>query len=213
MLTLRFQRVGKTHDTTFRVVAVDSRFSSKSGKVKEVLGWWDPRQDKFELKTERINYWLKQGAQVSDSCFNLLIKAKIIEGKKRPVVIHQKKVKEGEEKTPIKAETPKTEEVQPSLPVQAGEVPAEPTSETPEVKPSFAKPARPAGGATEGREEIKEEPKEEPKSEEKEKIEEKKEKKEKIKEEKSEAKPVEEKPSSAKATEGREEIKEDADSK
>jgi len=213
MLTLRFQRVGKTHDTTFRVVAVDSRFSSKSGKVKEVLGWWDPRQDKFELKTERINYWLKQGAQVSDSCFNLLIKAKIIEGKKRPVVIHQKKVKEGEEKTPIKAETPKTEEVQPSLPAQAGEVPAEPITEAPEVKPSFAKPARPAGGATEGREEIKEEPKEEPKSEEKEKIEEKKEKKEKIKEEKSEAKPVEEKPSSAKATEGREEIKEDADSK
>jgi small subunit ribosomal protein S16 len=166
MLTLRFQRVGKTHDTTFRVVAVDSRFSSKSGKVKEVLGWWDPRQDKFELKTERINYWLKQGAQVSDSCYNLLIKAKIIEGKKRPVVIHQKKVKEGEEKTPIKAETPKTEEVQPSLPAQAGEVPAEPITEAPEVKPSFAK-------ATEGREEIKEEPKEEPKSEKTEKPEEK----------------------------------------
>jgi small subunit ribosomal protein S16 len=176
MLTLRFQRVGKTHDTTFRVVAVDSRFSSKSGKVKEVLGWWDPRQDKFELKTERINYWLKQGAQVSDSCYNLLVKAKIIEGKKRPVVIHQKKVKEGEEKTPIKAETPKTEEVQPSLPAQAGEVPAEPTSETPEVKPSFASTFAKASAdkkATEGREEIKEEPKEEPKSEKTEKPEEK----------------------------------------
>jgi len=196
MLTLRFQRVGKTHDTTFRVVAVDSRFSSKSGKVKEVLGWWDPRQDKFELKTERINYWLKQGAQVSDSCFNLLIKAKIIEGKKRPVVIHQKKVKEGEEKTPIKAETPKTEEVQPSLPVQAGEVPAEPIIEAPKVK-----------------EKIKEEPKEEPKPEETEKpegkqeesdkVEEKKEKKEKSKEEKSEEKPNEQK----------EKIKEDTDFK
>jgi len=196
MLTLRFQRVGKTHDTTFRVVAVDSRFSSKSGKVKEVLGWWDPRQDKFELKTERINYWLKQGAQVSDSCFNLLIKAKIIEGKKRPVVIHQKKVKEGEEKTPIKAETPKTEEVQPSLPAQAGEVLAEPTIEAPKVK-----------------EKIKEEPKEEPKPEETEKpegkqeesdkVEEKKEKKEKSKEEKSEEKPNEQK----------EKIKEDTDFK
>jgi len=156
MLTLRFQRVGKTHDTTFRIVAVDSRFSSKSGKVKEVLGWWDPRKDKFELKTERINYWLKQGAQVSDSCYNLLIKAKIIEGKKRPVVIHQKKAKAGEAETPIKAEVPKIEEVQPSLPAQAGETPAEPTVEIPEVK-----------------EEKKEEPKEKPKPEEKEKIEEK----------------------------------------
>jgi len=154
MLTLRFQRVGKKHDTTFRIVAVDSRFSSKSGKVKEVLGWWDPRQDKFELKKDRIDYWLKNGAQVSDSCFNLLIKAKIIEAKKRPVVIHKKKTKEGEAETPIKAEAPKTEEVQPS------EVPAELTSETPEVK-----------------EEIKEELKEESKPKETEKPEEKSEKK------------------------------------
>ena len=114
MLTLRFQRVGKKHDTIFRVVAVDSRFSSKSGKVKEILGWWDPRKDKFELKKERINYWLKNGAQPSDSCFNLLIQAKIIEGEKRPVVIHKKKAKEGEVKTQIKAEVPKTEEKQSS---------------------------------------------------------------------------------------------------
>ncbi len=154
MLTLRFQRVGKKHDTTFRVVAVDSRFSSKSGKVKEVLGWWDPRQNKFELKKERIEYWLKNGAQASDSCFNLLIKAKMIEGKKRPVVIHKKKAKEGETEIQIKAEAPETEKVQPS------EVSAESISEAPKVK-----------------EEIKEEPKEEPKSEETEKLEEKSEKK------------------------------------
>jgi small subunit ribosomal protein S16 len=135
MLTLRFQRVGKTHDTTFRVVAVDSRFSSKSGKVKEVLGWWDPRKDKFELKTERINYWLKQGAQTSDSCFNLLVRAKIIEGKKRPVVIHQKKTKEGEEKTPLKAETPKTEEKPiPETPIESTLAESTPESAPEEVK-------------------------------------------------------------------------------
>ena len=196
MLTLRFQRVGKKHDTTFRVVAVDSRFSSKSGKVKEVLGWWDPRQDKFELKKERIEYWLKNGAQVSDSCYNLLIRAKIIEGKKRPVVIHKKKAKEGETEIPIKAEVPKKEEVKPSLSAQADEVLAEPTIEAPKVK-----------------EKIKEEPKEEPKPEETEKpegkqeesdkVEEKKEKKEKSKEEKSEEKPNEQK----------EKIKEDTDFK
>ena len=104
MIILRFQRVGKQHEATFRIVAVDSHFSAKSGKVKEVLGLWNPRQDKFELNTERINYWLKNGAQVSDSCYNLLVKAKIIEGKKRPIVFHKKKIKEGEETG--KAETP-----------------------------------------------------------------------------------------------------------
>jgi len=135
MLTLRFQRVGKKHDTTFRVVAVDSRFSSKSGKVKEVLGWWDPRQDKFELQTERINYWLKQGAQTSDSCFNLLIKAKIVEGKKRPIVIHKKKTKEGEEKTPLKTETPKTEE----KPIPETPIESTPAESTPESAPEEVK--------------------------------------------------------------------------
>jgi len=190
MLTLRFQRVGKTHDTTFRIVAVDSRFSSKSGKVKEVLGWWDPRQDKFELKKDRIDYWLKNGAQASDSCFNLLIKAKIIKGKKRPVVIHKKKAKEGE--TQIKAEAPKVEKVQPSLSAQVGEVPVEPTIAIPE---------------------IKEEPKKEPKPEETEKLEKKsegKEKKEKKQEEKEENK---EEKSEEKPEEQKEKIKEDADSK
>lgn len=148
MLTLRFQRVGKKHDTTFRVVAVDSRFSSKSGKVKEVLGWWDPRKDKFELKTERINYWLKNGAQPSDSCFNLLIKAKIIEGKKRPVVFHKKKTKEGEE-VPAKTETTKTAEQQLTETSEAS-TPLEPMAETPETKEEIKEEAK---------EEIKEEPK------------------------------------------------------
>jgi len=139
MLTLRFQRVGKTHDTTFRVVAVDSRFSSKSGKVKEVLGWWDPRKDKFELKIERIKYWLKNGAQPSDSCYNLLIKAKIIEGKKRPVVIHQKKVKEGEE-TAIKTEAPQTEENPVSeTPIEPTPTESTPAESTPESAPEEVK--------------------------------------------------------------------------
>jgi small subunit ribosomal protein S16 len=99
MLSLRFQRIGKNKDYIFRVVAIDSRFSARSGKVKEILGWWDPKKDKYELKTERINYWLKNGAQPTDSCYNLLIKAKIIEGKKRPVVFHKHKKEEGQEKS------------------------------------------------------------------------------------------------------------------
>lgn len=101
MLTLRFQRQGKKRDFIFRVIAVDSKVAINSGKSKEILGWWDPRIDKFELKKERILYWISQGAQPSDSCYNLLIRAKIIEGKKRPITIRKKKVKKekGEAKT------------------------------------------------------------------------------------------------------------------
>ena len=138
MLTLRFQRVGKKHDTIFRVVAVDSRFSSKSGKVKEVLGWWDPRPDKFELKTERINYWLKNGAQVSDSCFNLLVKAKIIEGPKKPIVFHKKKSKEqapASAKAMAGKETLETKPTDTSAEAPTEPTPIEPAQESVESKP------------------------------------------------------------------------------
>ena len=140
MLTLRFQRVGKKHDTIFRVVAVDSRFSSKSGKVKEVLGWWDPRQDKFELKTERINYWLKNGAQTSDSCFNLLVKAKIIEGPKKQIVFHKKKSKE---QAPTSAKAMAGKETKPQetrSETKPEEAPAEPTPIEPAQEPVESKP-------------------------------------------------------------------------
>ncbi len=91
MLTLRFQRQGRKKDFIFRVVAIDSRFSVRSGKVKDILGWWNPKTDKFNLNKERIVYWLEKGAQPTDSCYNLLVKAKIISGEKKKVNIKKKK--------------------------------------------------------------------------------------------------------------------------
>ncbi len=122
MFTLRFQRQGKKKDFVFRVVATDSHWSSTSGKAKEILGWWNPRRDTFELKKERILYWIQEGAQPSDSCYNLLIRAKIIEGKKRPIAIHKKKSKKGEE---VKAEEKKQETETEVKADEAKEVPEE----------------------------------------------------------------------------------------
>jgi len=110
MLTLRFQRQGKKRDFIFRIIAVDSKIAVNSGKSKEILGWWDPRINKFELKKERILYWISKGAQLSDSCYNLLVRAKIIEGKKRPITIRKKKAKE--EKTETEEKTKQTSETE-----------------------------------------------------------------------------------------------------
>lgn len=96
MIVLRLQKVGRKRSYTYRVVAADKRQSVKSGKVKEILGWWDPKKDQFSLKKEKIEYWLKQGAQISDSCYNLLIKGGLIKGKKKPITI--KKTEEKVEK-------------------------------------------------------------------------------------------------------------------
>jgi len=179
MLTLRFQRQGKKRDFIFRVIAVDSKTAINSGKSKEILGWWDPRINKFELKKERILYWISQGAQPSDSCYNLLVRAKIIEGKKRPISIRKKKEKKGKggsgEKT---AQTPTTGEK------QVEDKPEDNPEEKIEEKVDDKKKEE-----VEIKEEVKEEPKieqvkeevkEEPKKDKKEKVEKEKDPEEKI---------------------------------
>lgn len=84
MLKIRLQRTGRKHETTFRVLLTDSKNSTKTGKFLEVLGSYDPRKDSktMVLKTDRIKHWLSVGAQASGTVHNLLISAKVIEGKK-----------------------------------------------------------------------------------------------------------------------------------
>ena len=74
MLMIRLQRVGRKNDPSFRVVVVDSRESTKTGKVIEVVGSHDSRASRTELKAERINHWLSMGAKTSNTVNNLLIK-------------------------------------------------------------------------------------------------------------------------------------------
>jgi len=183
MLTLRFQRQGKKRDFIFRVVAVDSKIAINSGKSKEILGWWDPRINKFELKKERILYWINQGAQPSDSCYNLLVRAKIIEGKKRPINIRKKKVKEvktgtGEktEQTPVTEEKPTEDKIEEKSEEKVEEKPVEETKD--EVKPEEKVEEKVEEKKEEKKEEVKEKPKEKVKEKSKEDMKKKAEKEE-----------------------------------
>lgn len=82
MLKVRLQRVGRKNDPSFRLVVMDSRKDSQSGKFIEILGNYNARQGKPTLDGERIKHWMSQGAQVSDTVHNLLVTEKIITGKK-----------------------------------------------------------------------------------------------------------------------------------
>ena len=94
MLVLKLQRIGKKHQAHFRLVVGEKR-TKLNGKQLEYLGWYNPRTDKMEFKGERVLYWLKNGAQKTDTVHNLLITANIIEDKKRPVHGQPKKVEKG----------------------------------------------------------------------------------------------------------------------
>ncbi len=82
MLMIRLQRVGRKNQPSFRLVLTDSKNAAKSGKFIEILGSHNYRKEDTVLKGERINHWIKMGAQLSDSAHNLLVSNKIISGKK-----------------------------------------------------------------------------------------------------------------------------------
>ena len=72
---IRLRRAGSNNKPFYRVVAADIRSPIK-GRFIELLGWYDPkkRADNFELNTERIEHWINEGAQLSDTVRSLLKK-------------------------------------------------------------------------------------------------------------------------------------------
>jgi small subunit ribosomal protein S16 len=74
---LRLKRLGRTHQSFFRLNAIDSR-NQRDGRVLEELGLYDPHaktpEAEFRLNDERIKYWLSVGAQPTDTVANILKK-------------------------------------------------------------------------------------------------------------------------------------------
>jgi|SRR3989344_2892611 len=91
MLKIRLQRVGRVHEPSFRLVLTDSKNSTKSGRFKEILGSYDPRQSRDTINTERVKYWLSRGANPTDTIHNLLVRHKVISAKKINVAAKSKK--------------------------------------------------------------------------------------------------------------------------
>ncbi len=70
---LRLKRMGRKKVPFFRVVAIDSR-NQRDGLELERLGVYNPvpEEEIFNVKEDRIFYWLEQGAEVSDTVHNLM---------------------------------------------------------------------------------------------------------------------------------------------
>ncbi len=92
---IRLQRHGKKHQPYYRLVVGEKR-SKLLGKQIENLGWYDPQKGTNGFDKERISYWMGVGAKLSVTTNNLLVKAKVIEGKK--MAAHKKAKKKVEEK-------------------------------------------------------------------------------------------------------------------
>jgi small subunit ribosomal protein S16 len=73
MVVIRLRRAGSKKRPFFRVVVTDSRAARDSSFV-EILGHYNPRTRPaiVQVDQERIDYWIKKGAQPSDSVRTLI---------------------------------------------------------------------------------------------------------------------------------------------
>jgi len=72
---IRLQRIGRPKRPYYRVVAIDQR-AKRNGKPIEILGQYDPllTENKLNIKMDRFAYWVKTGAQASDTVASLVKK-------------------------------------------------------------------------------------------------------------------------------------------
>lgn len=73
---IRLTRIGRRDNPNYRIVVCDERVK-RDGKYIEKIGFYDPFKEspnKINLNKERLDYWLKKGAQPSDGLRKLIKK-------------------------------------------------------------------------------------------------------------------------------------------
>ncbi|MDQ7825016.1 MAG: 30S ribosomal protein S16 [Candidatus Eremiobacteraeota bacterium] len=88
MVKIRFRRVGKKKQPSYRIVVADSR-SPRDGRFVENIGHYNPRTEPptIVVKEEKLNNWLKEGAQPTESVRRVLVACGIMkreEPKEKP---------------------------------------------------------------------------------------------------------------------------------
>jgi small subunit ribosomal protein S16 len=77
LVKIRLKRFGTKNRGQWRIVVSDVKMP-RDGRFIEEIGYYDPlpKNERFEVKQERLDYWLKQGAQLSVPLKSLLKRAK-----------------------------------------------------------------------------------------------------------------------------------------
>ena len=145
MLKIRLMRIGGRQRPFYRVVAVDER-AKRTGGYVELLGTYNPLTEPkdIKLKQDRIDYWIKQGAQMSTGFLRIIGKAP-----QRPP---RKAKKEKKEESSVVSPQPSNEQSSPTDKTEEKPVEETPKEEIP------ATPAEEFAPAPEEKEKTDERP-------------------------------------------------------
>ena len=118
MLKLRLSMGGTKKRPVYKIVVADSRFA-RDGRFIEKLGFFNPllpkeKEERIRLETDRIKYWISQGAKPTTRVARILGEKQIIpmpaNSNNPQKAIPKKDRKKAEEpKEEKKAEAPKEE--------------------------------------------------------------------------------------------------------
>ncbi len=75
MLVIKLRLIGKKGQHSFRVVVQEKR-SKLQGAFTDDLGWFNPHTNQVKINQERLNHWLSNGAQPTESMEKVLKHAK-----------------------------------------------------------------------------------------------------------------------------------------
>jgi len=161
MLTIRLARAGVKKRPFFHIRVADSR-KPRDGRFIEKVGYFNPiasgQEVRLEVDQERVDYWISQGAQLSDRVTTLLKRNAETpeETEKRHALKEAKRLKKLSNKAALKVleEAPVEEEAAPAAeeaeaaPVEeAAEAAVAPAEETAPVEEEAAPAAEEAEAA------------------------------------------------------------------
>ena len=131
---IRLARGGSKKRPFYSIVAADTR-SPRDGRFIEKLGTYNPllpkdREDRVTMNTERVQYWLDQGAQPTDRVLRFLDAAGLA---KREARNNPQKAKPGKKAQEREEERKQKEEEAAAAAAEAAAAPAEeaPADEAP----------------------------------------------------------------------------------
>lgn len=125
MLAIRLQRNGRTHLPVYRIIVQESQRHPLSGRVVAEVGNYNPATKKTVLDTEKVNFYLKNGAQPSTRAARILK----LEGVKLPQWVKEAPQKQAKAKHADKLRKNQPKEEAPAA--EAAETTEAPAEETP----------------------------------------------------------------------------------
>lgn len=73
MLKVKLSQVGKRNKRSYRIIVAEAK-SKRDGKFVEKIGSYNPEagDSKVQIKQDRLDYWVKNGAQITEAVKKLI---------------------------------------------------------------------------------------------------------------------------------------------